>query len=66
MRKVMAAVGYTGTLEHDTTKPDGTPRKLMSSAKLLAMGWSPKISLEQGLTETYDWFLQHEKSDLRA
>jgi GDP-L-fucose synthase len=65
-RKVMAAVGYNGKLEHDTSKPDGTPRKLMSSAKLLAMGWSPKISLEQGLPETYDWFLKHEKSDLRA
>ena len=65
-RKVMAAVGFAGTLEHDTSKPDGTPRKLMSSAKLLAMGWSPKVSLEQGLSETYDWFLKQEKGALRA
>jgi GDP-L-fucose synthase len=65
-RKVMAVVGYTGKLEHDTSKPDGTPRKLMSSAKLTAMGWSPKISLEQGLAETYDWFLKQEKGALRA
>src|ERR1700761_5635393 len=46
-RKVMAAVGFEGALEHDTTKPDGTPRKLMSSAKLLAMGWNPQIPLDQ-------------------
>jgi GDP-L-fucose synthase len=58
--KVMAAVGYDGALEHDTSKPDGTPRKLMSNAKLAAMGWAPRISLGDGLASTYAWFLEQE------
>ena len=65
-RKVMAAVGYNGKLEHDTSKPDGTPRKLMSSARLTALGWTPQIPLEQGLAETSDWFHRQEKGALRA
>jgi GDP-L-fucose synthase len=58
-RLVMQAVGFEGTLEHDTSKPDGTPRKLMSNAKLTGMGWTPKISLPEGLRSTYQWFLEH-------
>jgi GDP-L-fucose synthase len=54
---VMKAVGFEGALEHDTSKPDGTPRKLMSNDKLTAMGWSPRISLPEGLKSTYQWFL---------
>src|SRR4029079_17729263 len=46
---VMQAVGFAGALEHDTSKPDGTPRKLMSNARLAAMGWSSKIPLSDGL-----------------
>jgi GDP-L-fucose synthase len=56
-RLVMDAVGFRGALEHDTTKPDGTPRKLMSNEKLAAMGWGPRISLPDGLKSTYQWFL---------
>jgi GDP-L-fucose synthase len=59
-RLVMEAVGFSGTLEHDTSKPDGTPRKLMSNDKLAAMGWSPKIALQDGLRTTYQWFLANE------
>jgi GDP-L-fucose synthase len=58
-RLVMQAVGFKGTLTHDTSKPDGTPRKLMSNEKLAAMGWAPRIPLEQGLETTYRWFLEH-------
>jgi GDP-L-fucose synthase len=58
-RLVMRAVGFAGALTHDTSKPDGTPRKLMSNEKLAAMGWSPRISLETGLESTYRWFLEH-------
>lgn len=58
-RAVMAAVGFAGTVEHDTSKPDGTPRKLMSNDKLAAMGWSPRISLPDGLRSTYAWFLEN-------
>lgn len=58
-RLVMAAVGFSGILEHDTTKPDGTPRKLMSNDKLAAMGWAPAVSLPDGLKSTYQWFLDN-------
>ena len=54
--EVMRAVGLDGELTFDTSKPDGTPRKLMSGAKLAAMGWRPQIELDQGLRETYAWF----------
>ena len=58
-RLVIEAVGFSGALEHDASKPDGTPRKLMSNDKLAAMGWSPQISLQDGLRTTYQWFLEH-------
>jgi GDP-L-fucose synthase len=58
-RMVMQAVGFDGALTHDTSKPDGTPRKLMSNEKLAAMGWAPAIALPDGLRTTYQWFLEH-------
>jgi GDP-L-fucose synthase len=58
-RLVMQAVGIEATLQHDAIKPDGTPRKLMSNEKLAAMGWAPRISLEDGLKSTYGWFREH-------
>lgn len=54
---VCQVVGFTGKITFDTTKPDGTPRKLMSGAKLQALGWSPKTSLCDGIAETYRSFL---------
>jgi GDP-L-fucose synthase len=56
---VMQAVGLDGALEHDLSRPDGTPRKLMSNQRLAAMGWSPRIALPEGLKTTYQWFLAH-------
>ena len=55
---VCAAVGFAGGIEYDLSKPDGTPRKLMSGAKLHAMGWRPRIGLRQGITEAYASFLK--------
>ena len=49
-------VGFSGNITFDTTKPDGTPRKVMDISKLSALGWSPKISLKDGLRLTYDDF----------
>lgn len=49
---IATEVGYTGTLEFDTTKPDGTPRKLMDTTKLTNLGWKPSIKLEEGIRQT--------------
>ena len=46
-------VGYTGDLNFDTTKPDGTPRKLMDSTKINQLGWKSSISLKQGIEQVY-------------
>jgi GDP-L-fucose synthase len=59
-RLVARIVGFKGGIEFDASKPDGTPRKLMSSAKLEALGWRPRISLEDGIAETYQVFLRTE------
>ena len=50
---VAGAVGFTGAIETDTSKPDGTPRKLMSAERLQRLGWTPKISLENGVRDVY-------------
>lgn len=52
-------VGFEGSIEKQTDKPDGTPRKLMAADRLRTMGWSPSISLEDGITATYRWFLEN-------
>jgi len=54
---VARVVGFEGEVKHDLGKPDGTPRKLMSSDKLRGLGWQPKIGLEDGIRTTYQWFL---------
>jgi GDP-L-fucose synthase len=59
---IQKVIGFNGEIVWDSSKPDGTPRKLMGSAKLRALGWQPAIQLEQGLKTTYDWFIQHETS----
>jgi GDP-L-fucose synthase len=59
---IQTIVGHKGTITYDITKPDGTPRKLMDSSKLMSLGWKPKITLEEGLKSTYDWFLQNQDS----
>lgn len=55
-------VGFTGKLTFDTSKPDGTPRKLMDTSRLNNLGWKHAISLEAGLKSTYQWFLDNEQS----
>lgn len=53
-------VGYKGKLEYDSSKPDGTPRKLMDSSRLTSLGWQPKIELKEGLKRAYSDFLKTE------
>lgn len=55
---VCEAVGFSGTITHDLSKPDGTPRKLMSTDKLRGLGWLPSISLQDGLTGAYGAYRQ--------
>ncbi|CAB5511774.1 GDP-L-fucose synthase family protein [Achromobacter anxifer] len=57
-RLVARVVGYEGNIVHDTSKPDGTPRKLMDSARMQALGWKPEISLTHGITLAYGHFLR--------
>ena len=56
---VAKVIGYSGQIVWDTSKPDGTKRKLMDSSKLKAFGWKPKIELENGLHDTYKWFVEN-------
>ena len=50
---------YKGNLSFDITKPDGNPRKLLDSSKILKLGWKPEISLNDGLETTYKWFKEN-------
>ncbi len=59
-QKIAGLVGYKGRIEFDSSKPDGTPRKVMDCSKIHAEGWQHTIGLDEGLRLTYDWFLQQE------
>ena len=54
---VKEVIGFEGEIDWDTSKPDGTPRKLMDSSRLMAMGWAPKIELKEGISRAYQDFL---------
>ena len=59
-RLVCEVVGFDGRIVCDTTKPDGTPRKLMNGERLKAIGWAPTIPLRAGIEQTYAWYLQEQ------
>jgi GDP-L-fucose synthase len=56
---VRDVVGFKGEIVYDTEKPDGTPRKLVDTARINALGWKAKIGLQDGIRQTYDWFLEN-------
>src|SRR5437867_2143595 len=58
----LAIVALEGRIEWDTSKPDGTPRKLMDSSRLFALGWKPKIDVETGIRLAYEDFLKRVKA----
>jgi GDP-L-fucose synthase len=60
---ISKVVGYSGGIEFDSTKPDGTPRKLLENSRLSALGWTPKVSLRDGIKTTYEWFLSNQASN---
>lgn len=55
---VQRVIGFKGQIVWDSSKPDGTPRKLMDSSRLLNLGWQPEVNLEEGIRRTYEFFLQ--------
>jgi GDP-L-fucose synthase len=58
---IKETIGYTGKIVYDSTKPDGTPRKLSDVSRINALGWKAKTSLKEGLVLTYKWFLEKYK-----
>jgi len=59
---IQQIVGHRGKIIWDTTKPDGTPRKLMDSTKMNQLGWKHQVALEEGIEKTYNWFLANVES----
>ncbi len=65
-RLICEVVGFEGELVFDTTKPDGTPRKLLDVSRLRALGWAPATTLRDGITRTYQWFLENRAENVLA
>tara|TARA_B100000287_G_scaffold186768_1_gene176599 strand:- start:280 stop:777 length:498 start_codon:yes stop_codon:yes gene_type:complete len=61
--KLKEIIGYEGEILFDTKMPDGNPRKLLDSSELNSLGWKPKIKLDEGLENTFKWFLENEASN---
>ena len=61
---VARIVGYKGTIVWDTTKPDGTPRKVLNVDRINKLGWRARFSTEAGIQLTYDWWLSQLKSKI--
>ena len=59
---VQEIIGHSGEIVWDDSKPDGTPRKLMDSSKIMNLGWKPEVGLKEGINRTYQWFLEHQDS----
>jgi GDP-L-fucose synthase len=62
---VAEVVGYTGRISQDTSKPDGTPRKLLDVSRINDLGWKASISLRDGIASTYDWYQRH-RAEIRS
>jgi GDP-L-fucose synthase len=58
---IRETVGFSGSIEWDSSKPDGTPRKLLDVSRISALGWSAQISLSEGIKATYDWYVKNGK-----
>ena len=59
VEEVVAVVGFEGELQFDTSKPDGTPQKLLDVSKINTLGWKAEIALRPGIQDAYNWFLEH-------
>jgi GDP-L-fucose synthase len=58
---IQKITGFAGTIEWDSAKPDGTPRKLLDVSRITALGWKAEISLEDGIRSTYEWYKRNQK-----
>jgi GDP-L-fucose synthase len=61
-RLVGEAVGYSGAVEFDSSRPDGTPRKLLDVTRVTCLGWQAQIPLGEGIRQTYQWYLEHQST----
>jgi GDP-L-fucose synthase len=61
---ICEVIGFEGDIIYDNSKPDGTPRKLLDTTRLMQLGWRAQIKLKQGLQQTYKWFLQNYQQDV--
>jgi GDP-L-fucose synthase len=59
-RLISNVVDYSGEIVFDISRPNGTPRKLLDSSRIMQLGWKPRVALEEGINATYDWFLKHQ------
>ena len=57
---VAEVTGFRGAITYDSSKPDGTPRKLLDTSRLARLGWRPRIELRTGILDTYRWYLKRE------
>jgi len=64
MALIQDVVGHDGPVEHDPSKPDGTPRKLVDTSRLDALGWTAQTALREGLERTYDWYREQESASV--
>ena len=65
-RLIADVVGFFGAIVQDSSKPDGTMRKLLDSSKLTALGWRPRIGLREGLQSTYQWYVRNAKTEAES
>jgi GDP-L-fucose synthase len=63
---VAKVIGFEGSIQFDTSKPDGTPRKLMDSSHMFALGWKPQVNLEQGIALAYADFIQNRTTNIAS
>ena len=59
---IREVVGYSGSLEFDSSRPDGTPQKMLDISKIRVLGWTPEIPLKNGLEQVYKWYIEHKFS----
>jgi GDP-L-fucose synthase len=61
-QKISTQVGFNGKITWDSSRPDGTPRKILDTTKIKNLGWEPSTSLDQGIKTTIEWYLENSSS----